>query len=359
MSLSRGFELKCFKDGIPHRRDYPGATYQQAMTVALRSGERWDFVETLSGNIRRYRDESGQPTPKLFGTLAAAIDEDVQRRERAQARLDAPRIAPKITAEPQGPNNSEQGHAAMIEHRPPRESRRMLREGLPRAAWFFPQQFRKKIVGEVFLKHFEQRHTESSINNFVDECVREGIFIRVRTAWYTLREGFAVPPPEQKKQEAATPVSTPPPALPSFTHPMQGANPLDALFHKPFASKQVAANGQTATVANGADTTPSVAPAPQVNVQSSMLSMMVLADLVATDTTGHELLLLEMSEGMSTMQKLLDRCASMVAQYEKAQQARNQLLALLGKEQPKPAAAQQGPPPSTIPAPSDKTTAAH
>jgi hypothetical protein len=330
------------------------------MTVALRSGERWDFVETLSGNIRRYRDENGLPPPKLFGTLAAAIDEDVQRRERAQARLDAPRIAPKISAEPHRTINSEQGHAAMIEHRPPRESRRMLREGLPQVAWFLPQQFRKKLVGETFLKQFQQRHTESSINNFVDECVREGIFIRVRTAWYTVREGFAVPPPEQKKQEASAPASASPPALPSFAHPMQGANPLDALFHKPFASKQAPPNGQTETVANGADAAPPpTTPTPQVNVQSSMLSMMVLADLVATDTTGHELLLLELSEGMSNMQKLLDRCASMVAQYEKAQQARNQLLALLGKEPPKPAAAPQGPPPAIITTSADKTPAAH
>jgi hypothetical protein len=356
------FALKCFRNGVPHERDYPGATYQQSMTRALKSPERWDYVETLSGNIRRYRNEDGPPPPAAFGTLAIAVEEAAKLRDRAQARLDLPKPAHKIHTEvAQTISLPEQGSRPMQPHRSPFAARNELRAAIKHVAWFLPKEFRRQHLQQEVKTRLATDYSESNINNFVEECLREGIFKKVRFGWFSVREGFAVPPPEP-------PTATVPPAptpIPTLARPSSSNNPLDKLFDKPFPSKQSAPQEQASPPPSNGVHPPTqiaaVAEAPPLNVQNSMLSMMVLADLVATDTTGHEMLLLEIGETMATLQKRLDELATMVAIYVRAQEARKQLLALVGKEQPAKEAAMTNRPAATttITTTTEKVSAAH
>lgn len=354
------YNLKCFRNGVPHERNYPGANCQQSMTRALKSSENWDYVETLSGNSRRYRHEDGTPKPAGFGTFAAAVEEAAQLRDRAQARLDAPKPAHKMQSEvPQVISTTEHGSRPMQQHRSPTSARNELRASIKTIAWYLPTEFRRQHLQQELKSRLGAEYTESNINNFFDECVKEGIFERVRFGWFSLRKGFAVPPPPPAPAAPVATAPSPPPApRPTLTLPQPSPlqNPLDKLFDKPFQSKQAAPQAQESPPSNGAHPPLQIAPvveapsAPPLNVQNSMLSLMVLGELVAPDTTDDEMALLEISDAMSTMQKRLDDLAKVVAKYVKAQAARKQLLALIGS-----AGASIETTPKSVPATSDKT----
>jgi hypothetical protein len=332
------------------------------MTVALKSGEKWDYVETLSGNKRRYRMDGEAPPPRLFGTLAEEMDKQAALQSRAQARLDAPKPAQKINGDSQHtPAPTEQGRPAMAQEASQEVmTRRDLRTAFKRIAWHLPAEFRKPYIADEIKVRLGGNFTQSSLDNFVQECLDNGTIIRVRFGWFTLKEGYAVPPPPEPVKAPpveAQPLKTSVPVLPTLTNPLPSKNPLDAVFVKPFAPKQeVQEAAPPALNGKGAATTtpPMQSVAQQPDLQNSVLSMMVLGDLLAARTEGDDMLMLEIHEWMATGGKLLERLGSAIYKYEKAEQARNQLLTLLGREPKMIGAVSKAPTPDLNSIPSDK-----
>ncbi len=330
MTITTSYTLKCFRDGVPHTREYRETSYDRAMLIALQSGERWDYVETLSGNKRRYRSEIAEPEPRLFSTLADAITQDVARKERAQARLDAPKTVQKINGD------SREAHVSVEFNE---LSRKQLRIALKRISSFLPPEFKRHHIEETMAKYLGATFNDSSssMTNFIKECLENGILVRLRMGWFSLAEGYAVPPDPALLSASAVQADAPQTPV-NFSNPSVSVNPLDQVFFKPFASQLEKAAAQVA-VSNGAErhTNGALPPASDIapeRLQNSLLSMMVLADLVAAPTDGDEMLVLEIHDWMSLGAKLLERFSACVYKYEKAQQARNEMLRVLGRAPP-------------------------
>lgn len=353
------YSLKCFRGSEVLLRDYPGSHWRAAMATAIRK-DQWDKVETLNGNKWLTREQlEAEMHPKteqsLFHTLGSQIEEQVKLRERAEARLNEPKSAAKITA-----NNT---HTEATEH-PQMDGRtsqgknlkrQELRVGLRKIAYFLPEEFKRSHLEQAFRERLGLSFTESNMANFIDECTREKVFTRVRMGLFALRPGFAQePPPELLQKSVAAVPAAPPPQNASMGHTFPtmslmaplGRNPLDDLFHtKPkkdataqptLGWPQKPEQAAPTPVLEGTAPAAPVLAAPPVIMPENLLALISLGPKLDIDTSGDEELIIE-----ATL--LIEKLAAMVQKYDQRHSAHKQALKIVGKTAPETAAAQTPP----------------
>lgn len=317
MAALKSFDLRCFRNGQGHMREYQGTNYRQAMEIALQQ-DKWDFVETFNGSYRAHPENGKIPTAG-FGQLAEAVEQYAQLQDRAERKRSQPVVINHETQTVQGfthPLNSlTNGNPPMDE--PPILVYRELREAIKAIAWYLPPEFRRKHIEEQITVRLGRKWNESSLGNLIDNLHKEGTFIRVRPGYYKLQEGFAVPPPV-----------------------VRPTNPLDAIFppknvaspapQPPEAKKPEALSTPRPEVPPPpAAAAPLALPTPAGMLQNSLVSLMSLSNLIAVDTKDDESFLLEAMEAYDNMTKICERFAGMIAKYQAATKARAEFMQLM------------------------------